>query len=274
MVRDDGMDAGVGEVDVDSPNAARMYDYYLGGSQNLAADRAAADAQLAVLPDVATTARANRAFLARVVRYSLQQGITQFLDLGSGIPTVGNVHETAHAVEPTARVAYVDNEAVAFAHAQRLLRDTPRVTVTQADLGDPDAVLTAPGVAGLLDFEQPLAVLMVSVLHFLSEEDDPAGVVAAYRDACVPGSLLAVSHATDEHVPTDLTAESMSIYRRTSTPLTLRQSATAPGLMPGYAVLEPGVVSTVDWRPEHPTTPADREAARASWAAVGVLPGG
>lgn len=271
MVRDDGPDV-AGEIDLDSPNAARMYDYYLGGSQNFAVDRAAADQQLAVLPDVAETARANRAFLARVVRCSLELGITQFLDLGSGVPTVGNVHEVAHAIEPTARVAYVDHETIAVAHARRLLGDDARVSITQADLADPKTVLAAPGVAELLDFDQPVAVLMVSVLHFLSEDADPPGVVAAYREACVPGSLLAVSHATDEHLRSDLSAEGKAIYGRTSTPLTLRPSSTAHELMPGYVLLEPGVVTTSDWRPERPATAADRDAARAGWAAVGRLP--
>ncbi|MBE9376157.1 SAM-dependent methyltransferase, partial [Saccharopolyspora sp. HNM0983] len=241
-------------------------------SQNFAVDRAAAEQQLAVLPDVAATARANRAFLARVVRCSLQLGISQFLDLGSGIPTIGNVHEVAHAIEPAARVAYVDHEPVAVAHARRLLSNDSRVSVTQADLGDPAAVLAAPGVAGLLDFARPLAVLMVSVLHFLPEDRDPPAVVAAYRDACAAGSLLAVSHATDEHLSTDRTAEGMAIYRRTATPLTLRRSSAAHALMPGYAVLEPGVVSPADWRPDRQPTSADREAARASWAAAGILP--
>ncbi|MGH3545345.1 MAG: SAM-dependent methyltransferase, partial [Mycobacteriales bacterium] len=149
------------KVDPDLPNPARMYDYYLGGAHNFAADRELAQRALAAQPALARAAQCNRHFLGRVVRYSIGAGIDQFLDLGSGIPTAGNVHQVAQQQSPLARVAYVDNESVAVAHSAELLLNNPNASITHADLRDVDAVLSAPGVAGLLDFSRPIALLTV-----------------------------------------------------------------------------------------------------------------
>ena len=186
----------------DRPNLARMYDYLLGGSRNFAADRDLADRMIINSPWVVAGARANRACLARMVRHCLLDlGITQFLDLGCGIPATGPVHEIAHALAPGARIAYVDHDPVVVAYARDLLVDEPTITVTHADLRDPPAVLSAPGVAGLLDLNEPVAVLMLAVLHFVADADDPAGLVACYRSALASGSALGLTHValdTDE----------------------------------------------------------------------------
>ncbi|GAA3365214.1 MULTISPECIES: SAM-dependent methyltransferase [Saccharopolyspora] len=258
-----------GSPDTSGPNAARMYDYYLGGSANFAVDRATADEQIAVLPSVASTARANRAFLGRAVRMCLDAGVNQFLDLGSGVPTVGNVHEIAHQIDPEARIAYVDREPIAVAHSRRLLRGDERVSVTQADLTEPEKVLSAPGVANLLDFSKPVAVLAISVLHFVRDDQDPAGILATYRDACVPGSFLAISHTTAESLARSTVDEGLAIYQRTSTPVFPRPIAEAPGLLGGYEVLEPGATLVTNWRPDSEPDPASPVAN--TWAVVGIL---
>lgn len=171
-------------IDFESANAARMYDYYLGGAHNFAVDRERAEAAIAVHPSLPYMARANRAFMGRVVRWCLaERGIDQFLDLGSGVPTVGNVHEVAHEHDPHARVAYVDFEPVAVAHASTIIADAglANVTVTRADAREPEAVLGAPGVAGLLDFDRPVALLAVALFSFIA--GDAAGLLARYRAA-------------------------------------------------------------------------------------------
>ncbi|HWE90825.1 MAG TPA: SAM-dependent methyltransferase [Pseudonocardiaceae bacterium] len=258
-------------LDVSRPNSARMYDYFLGGAQNFAADREAAELAASAFPHIRISTRINRSFLGRVVSYLTSQGIDQFLDLGSGIPTVGNVHEVAHRHNPDARVAYVDHEPVAVAHARRLLADHERITITQADIRRPADVLTAPGVAGLLDFSRPIAVLAVAILHFLPDTDDPRGMLAAYRAACVPGSHLVISHGcqltlTDEQVDRFLAA-----YARTPTPALFRERSEIRTLMAGYRLVDPGLVLLPQWRPERPV--GDAEAAASNiLGAVGVLP--
>lgn len=238
------------------PNLARMYDYYLGGSHNFAVDRAAADRALQTVPDAQTFALTNRAFLGRVVRHLVAAGIDQFLDLGSGVPTVGNVHEIAQAARPSARVAYVDIEPVAVGVAGQVLADNTYATVTHADIRDSHSVLTAPGVAGLLDFDRPVAVLAIAILHALPDADDPAGVLAAYRDACCPGSYLAVSHLA----ATTFSAEQQKVVRdvldETPTPVTLRTREQLTDMLTGYDILEPGVTLLPAWRPDEPDHPA------------------
>ena len=166
-------------VDVNVPSAARIYDYSLGGAHNFAADRAAAHELFQAYPDAPLVGRANRAFLQRAVRFCYQRGITQFLDLGSGIPTVGNVHETAQELDPACRVVYVDNEPVAVAHTLQLLEGVPNAAIVHADIRDVDAVLGAPQTKSLLDFHAPIALMMVAVLHYISPEDDISGLIGA-----------------------------------------------------------------------------------------------
>lgn len=256
-----------GDVDVETPNAARMYDYYLGGSHNFAHDRAAAARALEVTPAMIPGARANRAFLQRVVRYCLDAGIRQFLDLGSGIPTVGHVSEIAHAVDPSARVAYVDLEPVAVAHTYRMLADVPTVSVTQADLQEPQAVLNAPGVAGLLDFNQPVAVLAVAVLHFVPDAKDPAAILDAYCAAVPTGSVLAVSHITDHYDTPERVAEIGRLYSSTTNAARHRSFADFTALLGNRELVDPGAVYVTDWRPSAGSVPAD-SARTAFWGAL------
>ncbi|HJP73574.1 MAG TPA: SAM-dependent methyltransferase [Pseudonocardiaceae bacterium] len=240
---------GVRRLDLDQPNAARMYDYYLGGSHNTSADRTLAERVLAADPRVRAVARANRSFLRRVVRLLVAGGIRQFLDLGSGIPTAGHVHEIAHTTDPDVRVAYVDNEPVAVSATRRLITDQPNVTVTAADLRDVDTVLTAPGVRDLLDFREPVAVLAFSVMHFLPDEADPAGVLAAYRAAIAPGSYLAFSHIAPTGAASD--SDVTSLYKRSSNAAWARTPAEIAALVPAdMPLLAPGLVPVVEWRPD------------------------
>jgi hypothetical protein len=258
------------KLDLERPNAARMYDYFLGGSANVAVDREAADELLAEVPEILYMARTNRAFLGRAVRALAERGVDQFLDLGSGIPTAGNVHEVAHQVDPAARVAYVDVEPVAVSYARKLLAGEPNATVTQADIRDPAAVLGAPGVAGVLDFTRPVGLLAVAVLPALSEAEDPAGLLAAYRSACAPGSHLVLSHFCPLTVRGGQMARFEEVYARTPTPLRYRTRSQIAALLDGYRLLSPGLVPVPLWRPGEAVSELD--AARAnSYGAVGMI---
>ena len=263
------------EVDVETPSAARMYDYYLGGSHNFAADRRLADETVRVWPDVKHLARANRAFLRRAVSALVDAGVEQFLDLGAGIPTVGSVHETAQSANRYARTVYIDADLVAVAHGTALLADDPNTAVVHADLRDPATVLDGVTATGLLDLSQPVAVLMLAVLPFVPDADDPAGIVAAYRDASAPGSYLALSHGTDDYRP-EAAHRAEDVYRRAAQPMTLRSRAEIAALFGGYELLEPGVVDMIHWRPgPEVIDPLDGDVARYSMlAAVGRKPMG
>jgi S-adenosyl methyltransferase len=236
------------EVDIERPSAARMYDYYLGGSHNLAADRAMAGETMKVWPDLRFVARANRAFLRRAVTFLAEAGVEQFLDLGSGIPTSGNVHEVARAVRPSARTVYVDVDPVAVAHSTALLAGAADTAVLHADMRDPQAVLGDAIVTGLLDFGRPIAVLMFSVLPFVIDDDHPAQIIADYRDATVPGSYLAISHGTSDYrLPQ--TQAAAEVYARAGYQTTARSREQILALMDGYELVEPGLVDLIAWRP-------------------------
>jgi len=239
------------EVDLNRPNPARLYDYLLGGSHNFPVDREAATAMLNAAPEVADAARANRAFLARAVRAVAEAGIDQFLDLGSGIPTAGNVHEVAHRSNPAARVVYVDVDAVAIAHARAIVADNERVGVVKADLRQLDTVLADPAAGRLLDLDRPLAVLLVSVLHFLAD-DDAAAVMRRLREVLPAGSHVVLSHGTSEYDPnreSDAVAVK-TVYSRTVTPVQLRTGEQVGQLLAGFELLEPGLVPVQHWRPD------------------------
>jgi SAM-dependent methyltransferase len=236
-------------IDIEQPSAARMYDYYLGGSHNFATDRKLADALVTANPDIAGGARANRAFLQRVVRQLTAAGIRQFIDIGSGIPTVGNVHEIAQQAAPDARVAYVDIDPIAVLHARQLLADNDRVAVVQEDLRTPDRILEHPDVVRLLDLDEPVAILLMAVLHFVPDEADPANLLSTLRQAMSPGSLLALSHGTGDGRPREA-GEAKDAYQRTANPLTLRSREAITALFDGFELLEPGVVWVPQWRPE------------------------
>ncbi|GGM36828.1 hypothetical protein GCM10012275_04970 [Longimycelium tulufanense] len=264
--------AGPGEVDLGRPNPARMYDYYLGGVHNFAVDREAADKVLAILPETRTFALQNRAFLRRVVRCLVTElGIRQFLDLGSGIPTVGSVHEIAQAGHAECRVVYVDHEPVAVAHSRKLLEGNDNAAVIHADVRDSDLVLSHPDTLRLLDFTRPVAVLMLQVLPFVPDSDDPAGIVAAYRSACVPDSCLALAHSlTPEYWPGSV-GEAIELYRGSTHPLHLRTPEQVEALFDGYELVEPGVVFTAAWRPDRPVSQEEAIGSRAV-AGLGRLP--
>lgn len=238
-------------VDITRASAARMYDFYLGGSHNFAVDRDTARAVLAILPEAQTFARNNRAFLRRVVTYGVDHGIRQFLDLGSGLPTVGNVHEVAQQRAADARVVYVDNEPVAVAHSQHILATNPYATCIEADITQPNSVLRHDETRRLLNFSQPIMVLMCAVLHFVPDDRQPARVVQAYARALSTGSGLALTHATASDYP-DRLAEVVEIYRRTQNQAYLRSRAQITAMLSGFEHLVwPGVVYTPEWRPEH-----------------------
>jgi SAM-dependent methyltransferase len=245
-------------IDLDRPSVARMYDHYLGGSHNFEVDRRAAEAVSRIYPGMAAAARANRSFLRRAVHHLAEQGIEQFLDLGSGIPTVGSVHEVARAVNPACRVAYVDVEPVAVAHSTALLADEPGTVAVQGDLRSPDTVLADPEVRELLDFSQPIGVLLVAVLHFVAESDAPRDLVDAYLSAVVPGSHLVISHASLDGIALDEVpgAEAVrQIYRRTDSPLVVRSRAEIAELFTGLELAPPGVVPLSEWRPDSDDPP-------------------
>ncbi|MBW4721144.1 SAM-dependent methyltransferase [Saccharothrix obliqua] len=257
-------------VDVASPSSARIYDYLLGGGHNFAADRAVAEDLARVLP-VRQMARLNRSYLRRAVQALVAEGITQFLDLGSGIPTVGNVHEVAQEADPACRVVYVDVEPVAVTHAGLLLAANRGAGAVQADLRDPEAVLDAPETRRLLDLDRPIGLLAVGVLQFVPDEDDPWDVLARYRDALAPGSHLALSHFTPDRMPRAMAAGA-DIFRGTAEPITPRTREQVLAMMDGFELIPPGLVFTPEWRPESPEdVPSDPGRANL-YAAVGRKP--
>jgi SAM-dependent methyltransferase len=237
------------EIDLDRPSAARVYDYYLGGFHNFTADRQMALEAIRMWPELPQIMQANRAFLRRAVRFVVREGVTQFLDVGSGIPTVGNSHEVAQQANADVRVVYVDVDPVAVAHSRAILAGNAGAAVVQADLRDPKRILGDPAVRRLIDFDGPVAVLLVAVLHFIKDEDDPAALIAVLREALVPGSFLVISHATQEGQP-DLADSHQQLYTRTATPMTMRSQREVRGFFEGFDVVEPGVVYLPLWRPE------------------------
>jgi hypothetical protein len=241
------------EIDTSRPHPARVYDYFLGGRTNFAADRQMANRILVTAPLAQTTARENRAFLCRTVRYLVAEaGIRQFLDIGTGLPTASNVHEVAQAIDPAARVVYVDNDALVLAHARALLTSAPEgcTAYIQADLRDPGAILSSPVVREVLDFSQPVALIIVAVLHFIDDEFKPAAALATLLDALPSGSCLAASHVTGEHHRTGGTV-AVRTYRTSGVPLRLRDCDEFAELaFRGLELVPPGVVPVSDWRPE------------------------
>jgi hypothetical protein len=237
------------EIDVDVPSAARVYDYLLGGGHNFAADRAVGDVVLRVQPQGREIAGSNRAFLNRAVRFLVDQGITQFLDLGSGIPTVGNVHEVAQRADPASRVVYVDYDPVAVAHSQLMLRGNENATVIDADLTQPDQVLGSPELRRFIDFDEPVGLLTVAVFHFVPDDKQPAEIIAKYRSVLPAGSFVALSHLTADQMPgeSDAVVEAM---RNSRDPMYFRRYDEVVALFDGLELVPPGVVTASQWRAE------------------------
>lgn len=242
-----------GQQEADGPNIARVYDYLLGGSHNFIPDRESAAELLARWPDARETMIANRAFLGRAVRYLAgRAGIRQFLDVGSGIPTMDNVHAIAQQAAPDARVVYVDVDEVAVLHSRAILAANDRATAIQADLRSPQTILDHPGLHDLLDLSQPTALLLVAVLHFLpGSPDAPAALVAQLRDALAPGSYVVISHGTTDGQPPHV-AEAMEHYAQTTAEFQPRSHAAVLRFFDGLDLIDPGLVPVAQWRPDHP----------------------
>jgi hypothetical protein len=256
-------------VDTSKANIARVYDYWLGGNHNFLADQDAARVMIAVEPNTRAVARANRAFLGRAVRYLAEQaGIRQFLDIGSGIPTAQNVHQVAQQAAPESRVVYADIDPVAVAHSRLLLQDNPGAAVIQADLREVEAILAAPETQLLIDFSQPVAVLLVAVLHFIPDDADPWQIVATLRDALAPGSYLVVVHGTSESRPDIHDAFETAYTSRVAASLFLRRRPDVLRFFDGFSLIDPGLVYLPEWRPD----PSDDvpEDPRKFWGLVGV----
>lgn len=238
------------QISADTPSAARIYDYYLGGYHNFTVDRETAERVIAIYPDVCVCTQVNRAFLARAVRFCLAQGIDQFLDLGSGIPTAGNVHEIAQAENPEARVVYVDIDPIAVAQGRALLRGNPRAAVVEADASEPERILERPEVRSLIDFDKPMAVLTVALLNFVPDDGIAAHIVRTLRDAMPRGSVLVLSHGTREDASPAMIAQISALYERSPNPVRFRSKAEVSRFFEGLELIPPGVVFTPAWRPE------------------------
>ncbi len=234
-------------IRTDIPHPARVYDYLLGGKDNFAVDREAAEMSLKISPEIRHSARANRQFLVRAVRFLRDNGIRQFLDVGTGLPTSPNTYEVAQAGHPDARVVYVDNDPVVFLHAESLMADNQTTTVVRADLRNVEEVLAATGK--LLDFTKPVGLLFLACLHNIPDHDDPAGIVARYLAALAPGSYLVISHVTDELDPDRMHAITAE-YAKRGTVFVGRSKETIQRMFNGTELVDPGVVLFSYWRPD------------------------
>jgi hypothetical protein len=253
--------------DTSVAHIARVYDYWLGGKDNFAADREAGDDALAAYPDLVSSVRANRAFLARAVRYlSGEAGIRQFLDIGTGIPTANNTHEVAQGVAPSSRIVYVDNDPIVLAHARALLTSGPAGTTAylDADLRDTGTILSQ--AAETLDFSQPVAVMLIAVLHLIGDDDDPYGIVSTLLDAVPPGSYLVLSHVASDIAPEAMAEMGRRLNRLLAQKGTYRTGQQVAQFFEGLDVAEPGVVPVPAWRPD---TAEEAAAAAAMWGGVG-----
>jgi len=241
-------------LDVTVPNVARIYDHLLGGKDNFAADREAARRLLAAVPEAARAAQANRAFLGRAVRFlAAEAGIRQFLDVGTGLPTQGNVHEIAQATDPRARVVYCDNDPMVVVHANALLADNLTVVASQADLRDPEFLFTLPVTRTLIDTSQPLGVLLVAVLHFLPDSDDPWALVDRIKHRLAPGSYIVISHVTGDALPAEAARAAAEVYQDASAPGVARSHEEIARFFTGLKMAEPGLVEVSAWRPRLPS---------------------
>jgi len=252
------------DVDMERPSAARMWDYLLGGAHNFAVDRRVAEHGIALKPDLPEVARQVRAFIHRAVAYLSGAGVDQFIDIGSGIPTRGSIHEKA----PQARVVYVDHDPVAVAHGRAILRDNDRATAILGDLRDPAAILARPELRDLVDLDRPVGLLLVAVLHFVPDEDEPARIVATLRDALPAGSHLVVQHATLDEQPATVRQMVEHFNANSAQPMRWRTREEITGFFDGYTVVDPGVVHLSRWRPAAEDVVAD-PVRYAAYTAVG-----
>ncbi len=255
-------------VDTKRANVARVYDYWLGGSHNFLADQDVARAIAAVEPNVRVFAQANRAFLGRAVRFLAAAGIRQFLDIGSGIPTEGNVHEVAQQAVAGARVVYADIDPVAIAHSKAILAGNADATVIEGDLRDPEKVLAHESTRRMLDLSQPVGLLLMCVLHFISDAEDPWAIVARLRDALPSGSYLVLGHGTQDGNPVAAQAVKTMYNRSVATQAHMRSHAEVMRFFDGFDLVDPGLVYVPQWRPD-PTENAAADQANL-WCLVGA----
>ena len=256
-------------IDTDKANVARVYDWWLGGEHNFRVDQDAARAIISVEPNVRVIARQLRAFLIRAVRYlAAEAGIRQFLDIGSGIPTAQNVHQVAQEIAPGSRVVYVDNDDVAVAHSRLMLEDNPDATVILADLRDPPTILGHPETRRILDFTQPVAILLSAVMHFIPDSDDPGAILAELREPLVPGSHLLISHGCRDTQPGTADARQSAYNRKVAASITLRSRNEIARFFQGFELIGPGLVWAPEWRPGSPGDVPDDPAQ--SWTVAGV----
>ena len=229
-----------------------MYDFVLGGKDNYAVDRAAAARILEIFPELEQLVKENRAFLVRAVRYLAEQGIDQFIDLGTGIPTSPNVHEVAREVHPKARVVYVDNDPVVTVHNRALRASDDGIVAIPGDIRQPAEILGDPNLTSVIDFARPVGILFVDVLHFVTDEENPAGIVAAFRDQVAAGSHLVISAASIEGVDPERVEKVSAVYQNATTPLVPRPGAEIRGYFDGFDLVPPGVVNLTRWHADGP----------------------
>ncbi|MEU6085062.1 SAM-dependent methyltransferase [Streptomyces sp. NPDC047108] len=256
-------------IDTSRPHPARMYDYFLGGRDNYEVDREAAERVIAISPDARPSARANRAFLRRAVKSVVESGIRQIIDIGTGIPTSPNTHEVAQGVSPDVRVAYVDNDPIVGVHAGARLTNAGDTCFAQADVRSPESVLGHPTIRELIDFDEPVALLMVAVLHFIKDDEDPAGIVRTLTGALPKGSHLVLTHGTadfHQHVDGDATV----VYRQATATLNIRPHDAILPFFDGYDLLDPGLVQVPLWRPDAPLPDVDDIRRIAFYGGVGI----
>jgi len=248
----DAMEPGfaASEIDTTTPHPARMYDALLGGKDHYRADQEAVRQVLEAAPEVRDSARANRAFLQRAVRFLVDEaGIRQIIDIGTGIPTGGNVHQVAGESAPGTRVVYVDNDPIVHVHANALLTGSGTTSIVLSDLREPEVILDHPKTRALIDFGQPVGLLLVAILHFITEAENPARILAVLREALPEGSYLVLSHATGDFRP-DAAQSAADVYHGATSSVTLRNKAQVEALFDGWELISPGVVQVPLWRPE------------------------
>jgi hypothetical protein len=242
--------------DPNMPNVARVYNYLIGGKDNYAADREAAEELLEAVPDAAKAANQNRAFLGRAVQFLARDaGIRQFVDIGTGLPARENVHEIAHRFARDARVLYVDNDPVVVVHAQALLADNFRTAAINRDLRKPDQILTHPALRALIDLDKPVAILLVAVLHFILDVEDPYTIVDQLKEAAAPGSYLVISHVTGDGISREFAERIRKLYENTSAPGVARSYTEVASFFDDLEMIPPGLVNASSWRTDRSLLP-------------------
>jgi SAM-dependent methyltransferase len=256
------------DVDIHTPNMARMYDYALGGKDNFASDREAVQNLFRLAPENAYVPKANRQFLGKAVRFAAEQGIRQFVDLGAGLPSQGSTHQVARQIQPDARVVYVDSDPVVLAHARALLAGSDAgIAVVGEDIRNTERIFGNPDMQRLIDFSQPVAVLFVAILHGITDADGPADIVAEWVTQLVPGSYVILSHLTREGRPAEIVQKKEEVFARSSTPMAYRSRDEVLRFFDGLELVEPGLTTVTRWREDPSDAKLD---AAGAWVLAGV----